>query len=247
MQCLRDELQKARDDRDRQHLQVQNLTAEVVKYQECTGKSSAQLDNLTIKSNALEVCRQIFFYFIMFYGLCDILNFFYRRLVLLKGIKFRCCSTNWQLHMTNWRWYFQLLIIKRMLQWIVQGHSLRLCAFLSLDGWFDNIGNKIRIWWAEETCPGFTKSPGRIGVSNYWGREAAQKIAQYHTGNCVLFGLSVGDVKGVLVLNSIWNCRSWKGTSVSSAEWGPCCRMMELVQKTLSFVILPQPNLLVGP
>ncbi|OVA13153.1 Kinesin [Macleaya cordata] len=51
---LRADLQQVRDDRDRQLLQVQNLTAEVVKYKECTGKSSAELDNLTLKSKVLE-------------------------------------------------------------------------------------------------------------------------------------------------------------------------------------------------
>jgi hypothetical protein len=45
-----------RDDRDRQVTQVQILTAELVKYEECTGKTSVELDNLTIKLNALEVC-----------------------------------------------------------------------------------------------------------------------------------------------------------------------------------------------
>lgn len=45
-----------RDDRDRQVTQVQTLTAELVKYEECTGKTCAELDNLTIKLNALEVC-----------------------------------------------------------------------------------------------------------------------------------------------------------------------------------------------
>ncbi|XP_042482259.1 kinesin-like protein KIN-14C isoform X2 [Macadamia integrifolia] len=52
--CLRGELQQVRDDRDRQLLQVQTLSAEVVKYQEITGKSTAELDNMTIKSSALE-------------------------------------------------------------------------------------------------------------------------------------------------------------------------------------------------
>ncbi len=45
-----------RDDRDRQVTQVQALTAEVLKFKEFTGKSCAELDNLTIKLNALEVC-----------------------------------------------------------------------------------------------------------------------------------------------------------------------------------------------
>ncbi|XP_043689959.1 kinesin-like protein KIN-14C isoform X2 [Telopea speciosissima] len=51
---LRGELQQVRDDRDRQLLQVQTLSVEVVKYQESTGKSSAELDNMMIKSSALE-------------------------------------------------------------------------------------------------------------------------------------------------------------------------------------------------
>lgn len=56
LRCLRVELQQVRDDRDRQVTQMQALTAEIVKYKEFTGKSCAELDNLTIKSNALEVC-----------------------------------------------------------------------------------------------------------------------------------------------------------------------------------------------
>lgn len=53
--CLREDLQQVRDDRDRQLSQVLALTSEVVKYKECTGKSFAELDNLTVKSNELEV------------------------------------------------------------------------------------------------------------------------------------------------------------------------------------------------
>ncbi|KAJ4976983.1 hypothetical protein NE237_002089 [Protea cynaroides] len=52
--CIRGELQQVREDRDRQLLQVEKLSAEVVKYQEITGKSSAELDNLMMKSSALE-------------------------------------------------------------------------------------------------------------------------------------------------------------------------------------------------
>ncbi|XP_010247011.1 PREDICTED: kinesin-like protein KIN-14D [Nelumbo nucifera] len=52
--CLRGELQQVREDRDRQLAQVQALTAEIVKYEESTGKSSAELDKLIVKSNALE-------------------------------------------------------------------------------------------------------------------------------------------------------------------------------------------------
>lgn len=54
LRCLRVELQQVRDDRDRQVTQVQALTAEVLKFKEFTGKSCAELDNLTIKLNALE-------------------------------------------------------------------------------------------------------------------------------------------------------------------------------------------------
>ncbi|XP_022847618.1 kinesin-like protein KIN-14N [Olea europaea var. sylvestris] len=52
--CLRGDLQQARDDRDCQLLRVQTLSAEVERYKECTGKSFAELDNLTVKSNELE-------------------------------------------------------------------------------------------------------------------------------------------------------------------------------------------------
>jgi len=55
LKSLREELKQIRDDRDRQHLQVQALTAEVEKYKEYTGKSCAQLDTLTTKTNVLEV------------------------------------------------------------------------------------------------------------------------------------------------------------------------------------------------
>lgn len=53
--CLRGDLQQVREDRDRQLAQVQTLTAEVDKYKERTGKSLAELDSLTSKSNELEV------------------------------------------------------------------------------------------------------------------------------------------------------------------------------------------------
>ncbi|KAK9074204.1 hypothetical protein SSX86_006801 [Deinandra increscens subsp. villosa] len=52
--CLRLDLQKVRDDRDRLFSQVQDLSAEVLKYKEWTGKSVAELGNLTTKSNVLE-------------------------------------------------------------------------------------------------------------------------------------------------------------------------------------------------
>lgn len=53
--CLRGDLQQARDDRDRQKSQVQALTAELANYQEFVGKSSADIDTLTVKTNELEV------------------------------------------------------------------------------------------------------------------------------------------------------------------------------------------------
>ncbi|KAL3508549.1 hypothetical protein ACH5RR_027950 [Cinchona calisaya] len=52
--CLRSDMQQVRDDRDRQLLQVQALTAELTKCQELVGQSSADLDSLTVKSNELE-------------------------------------------------------------------------------------------------------------------------------------------------------------------------------------------------
>lgn len=53
--CLRGELQQVREDRDRQVTQVQTLKAEIERSRESKGKSIAELNNLTIKSNALEV------------------------------------------------------------------------------------------------------------------------------------------------------------------------------------------------
>ncbi|KAK7252230.1 hypothetical protein RIF29_36041 [Crotalaria pallida] len=55
LKCLREELKQTRDDRDRQQGQVKALIGEVAKYKEYTGKSCAQLDTLTIKTDALEV------------------------------------------------------------------------------------------------------------------------------------------------------------------------------------------------
>lgn len=55
LKFLRDELKQIRDDRDHQLGQVQALTGEVAKYKEYTGKSSEQLDTLTVKTSALEV------------------------------------------------------------------------------------------------------------------------------------------------------------------------------------------------
>ncbi|KAK6946834.1 Kinesin motor domain [Dillenia turbinata] len=51
---LRSDLIQMRDDRDRQLSQLQFLTAEAEKYKESTGKTSAEVHNLTVKSNELE-------------------------------------------------------------------------------------------------------------------------------------------------------------------------------------------------
>ncbi|KAL6999396.1 Kinesin-like protein KIN-14N [Sarracenia purpurea var. burkii] len=52
--CLRVDLHQVREYRDCQLSQVQALAAEVIKYKEWTGKSLAELDCLTFKSNELE-------------------------------------------------------------------------------------------------------------------------------------------------------------------------------------------------
>ncbi|XP_071725836.1 kinesin-like protein KIN-14N [Rutidosis leptorrhynchoides] len=51
---LRGDLHLVTEDRDRQLLLVQDLTSEVLQYEECTGKSAAQLGNLTSRSIELE-------------------------------------------------------------------------------------------------------------------------------------------------------------------------------------------------
>ena len=59
---LKMELQRVRDDRDRLLLQVESLTADVVKYKESTENSCSELDNLTTKTNELEVAQCFFFW-----------------------------------------------------------------------------------------------------------------------------------------------------------------------------------------
>ena len=49
-----------RGDRDRHISQVQTLTSEVEKFRESSEKSCIELDNLTTKSNELEVGLQPF-------------------------------------------------------------------------------------------------------------------------------------------------------------------------------------------
>lgn len=55
VQLLRGDLQQVREERDKNREQVETLTAEIVRYKEYTGRSIAELDNLTVKSNDLEV------------------------------------------------------------------------------------------------------------------------------------------------------------------------------------------------
>ncbi|KAK4797152.1 hypothetical protein SAY86_029478 [Trapa natans] len=64
VQCLRGDLLLVRDERNKSQEKAQVLTAEIVKYKEYTGRSMAELDNLTVKSNDLEArclnqCDQI--------------------------------------------------------------------------------------------------------------------------------------------------------------------------------------------
>lgn len=54
--CLRSELQQIRDGRDNLSVQVQRLTSEFDNYTELTTKSIKNLDKITIKTIALEVC-----------------------------------------------------------------------------------------------------------------------------------------------------------------------------------------------
>ncbi|KAG9160007.1 hypothetical protein Leryth_005742 [Lithospermum erythrorhizon] len=54
VQCLRGELQQVRDERDHQSLQLQAITKDFETQKEQSGKSMAELNNLTTKSNDLE-------------------------------------------------------------------------------------------------------------------------------------------------------------------------------------------------
>ncbi|GAB2233132.1 hypothetical protein Droror1_Dr00002349 [Drosera rotundifolia] len=54
VKSLRGELQQVRGERDLRSSEVQALRAEIFKYEESTGESAAELDNLMLKSNALE-------------------------------------------------------------------------------------------------------------------------------------------------------------------------------------------------
>lgn len=64
VKCLREELHRVREDRDRQVSEVQALTTDLLKFKEKTGKSFMELDNLTIKSNALQVIGKPCFLFL---------------------------------------------------------------------------------------------------------------------------------------------------------------------------------------
>lgn len=65
---LRGELLQVREDRDLQVGQVQSLKAEIVRFTECAGKSTAELEKLTAQTNLLEVCTH---YFSIFFGGCS--------------------------------------------------------------------------------------------------------------------------------------------------------------------------------
>ncbi|XP_057862284.1 kinesin-like protein KIN-14C [Cryptomeria japonica] len=54
VECLRGQLQRTTDDRDHHVTQVQILSVEVKKYKECTGKSTAELEQLTNKTTYLQ-------------------------------------------------------------------------------------------------------------------------------------------------------------------------------------------------
>lgn len=66
--CLRSELQQVRDERDHTLVQVQSLSAELSNYKEITGKSSQDLDNIRIKTTALEVCFVFYYSFFKFFN-----------------------------------------------------------------------------------------------------------------------------------------------------------------------------------
>lgn len=63
VKCLREELQRVREDRDRRVSEVQALTTDLLKFKEKTGQSFMELDRLTIKSNALQVFGKPRFFF----------------------------------------------------------------------------------------------------------------------------------------------------------------------------------------
>ena len=58
--CLRSDLQQARDDRDHQLGQVQSLVAEIANYKELTGKTAMEVEKTMTKANVLEVCVHTF-------------------------------------------------------------------------------------------------------------------------------------------------------------------------------------------
>lgn len=52
---IRSELQRITDDREQRASQIQALMDENMRYKECTGKSAAELEQLSNKAVALEV------------------------------------------------------------------------------------------------------------------------------------------------------------------------------------------------
>lgn len=69
--CLRSELQQVRDERDSHLSQVHHLNLEVVKFNETTVKTSKDLDNVTTKAIALQVCWKMCLSFLHFSTIYD--------------------------------------------------------------------------------------------------------------------------------------------------------------------------------
>lgn len=115
---LRGDLQQIRDDRDRQLLQVQALSAEALKYKECAGMSIAELDRLTGKISELEVCFQLLL--LIIYNLeletfSDSYSFLFcvSQLVCVKMSKLDDCKSSWHLQKRS----------LRLLIWNLSWHS----------------------------------------------------------------------------------------------------------------------------
>lgn len=55
VKVLRSELQKLREDRESQLSEIQDLKSEILRYKDNTGRTAAEVHNLSLKSTALEV------------------------------------------------------------------------------------------------------------------------------------------------------------------------------------------------
>lgn len=96
LKCLRGELQQVRDDRDHRASQVQALTSEIEKHKEVYGKSHAVLDDLTMKTNALEVGLFLSLYLVHSFlkSFISCLSSFSRMYVHHKGSEYVYLSIN---------------------------------------------------------------------------------------------------------------------------------------------------------